>query len=91
MSYLIYVRHKSSFAQFFLLILCRHWTHPGDPKLLVTSQSPWKVRIEITLPHRLQKRKYSGASNLGKIYAIVSEEIVTTLPVLDHRDTDVYL
>ena len=30
---------------------------PGDPKPLVTSQSPQKVSIEITLHQKLQKRK----------------------------------
>ena len=92
--------------------MCCHG-NPGDPKSLVTSQSPEKVSIQIALHQRVHNREtkmefvlrnvtflknttfiflplppfpYFRASNVGKIHANFSWEIVTSQAVLDHRD-----
>ena len=89
---------------------------PGDPKLLVTSQSPRKAGIQIVLLRGCRrenrgKERWSSVSrnvtflkkttslsfspfplfrtsNLGKIDANFSGEIVTSSAVLNHRGTD---
>ena len=79
----------------------------GDPKPLVTSHSPEKVSIEIDkggvwflgmLPFWKTQHHfpfpcflYFRASNLGKIDANFTWEIVTSFEVLDHRAASAFL